>query len=208
MHKTTMADVNEEEMTPLERHLAQATRTIDYQGSEKQKRKRKRIASRLASIDCSGWDPDWLHGFTCFREMLKTFDIVLPWTSRDAKKVQDLLVFNEVVRVRTAVTAVTAVTVELPRWANMFSSLVLSHPLVVRERKAIKLYHATKLLAWGKLLHDQLGRDNVISKSCLLGGAEIVAIVGWIVQGERRFPKKELRNRCRARSIAAGWIVP
>ena len=197
MHKTTMADVNEEEMTPLERHLAQATRTIDYQGSEKQKRKRKRIA----------WDPDWLHGFTCFREMVITFDIN-PRTSHDAKKVQDLLAFNEVVRVRTAVTAVTAVTVELPRWANEFASLVLSHPVVVRERKAIKLYHATKLLAWGKLLHDQLGRDNVISKSCLHGGAEIVAIVGWIVQGERRFPKKELRNRCRARSIAAGWIVP
>ena len=185
MHKTTMADVNEEEMT-------QAW-TIDYQGSEEQKRKRKRYSS------------DWLHGFTCFREMLKTFDIVLPWTSRDAKKVQDLLVFNEVVRVRTAVTAVT---LESPRWANEFASLVLSDPVVVRERKAIKLYHATKLLAWGKLLHDQLGRDNVISKSCLLGGAEIVAIVGWIVQGERRFPKKELRNRCRARSIAAGWIVP
>ena len=96
--------------------------------------------------------------------MVKTFDIN-PRTSHDAKKVQDLLAFNEVVRVRTAVTAVTAVTLELPRWANEFASLVLSHPLVVRERKAIKLYHATKLLAWGKLLHDELGRDNVISKS-------------------------------------------
>jgi hypothetical protein len=149
--------------------------------------------------------------------MLKTFDITSQRStsnikdlldSHDAKKVKDLLDSNEEVRVRTAVTAVTAVTVELPRWANEFSSLVLSHPLVVGERKVIKLYHATKLLAWGKLLHDQLGRDNVISKSCLRGGAEIVAIVGWIVQGERRFPKKELRNRCRARSIAAGWIVP